>query len=610
MANRRPLTIHAQHTREPISPCLYGQFIEHMGRCIHGGIWAEMLDDRKFFHSLHDDASPWQVIGNCVVDMATHDPFVGRHAAQVHLYGRPAGLVQPNLAVCEGRAYEGRVVLAGDATAGPIEIVLVWGGGPDGRQAVLIDDVPDDYTTFPLRFTARETTGEAGLVIAGSGTGSFRIGAVSIMPADNVHGMRADTLALLRELEAPLYRWPGGNFVSGYDWRDGLGGRDTRPPRKERAWDDVEMNDFGLDEFLTFCRLLDAEPYIVVNSGEGDLEMAAQQVEYANGAPDTPMGKRRAENGHTEPYRVRWWGVGNEMYGHWQLGHMPLEDYVAKHNAFVDAMRAVDSDLTIVAVGDCASGWSETMLTHCAGHMDLLSEHFYSRHDNDLTAHCRAVAEDVRRRAAAHRGYRQTMRGPAIPIAMDEWNYDRQGDDLYGLAGSRYYLKDALGVAAGLHQFIRDSDVIHMAAFAQTVNVIGAIKTSPTHACFSAIGLPLVLYRRHFGTVPAEVAGSMGPLDVAAAWTAEGDAVTVAVVNPLPESAPLDVAVTGAALAREGRRWTIGGADPMAYNEPGRPPQVEIVETASGPLADGLEVPPFSVCLYRFPARADAAPQP
>ena len=158
------------------------------------------------------------------------------------------------------------------------------------------------------------------------------VGTVSLMPADNVRGMRADTLALLKQLDATMYRWPGGNFVSGYDWRDGIGDRDRRPPRKNPAWTGVEHNDFGLDEFIDFCREIGAEPVIAVNTGFGDDYSAAQEVEYCNRGTDTIGGSWRAKNGHKKPYGVKYWCVGNEMFGPWQLGFMQLSQYVQKHN--------------------------------------------------------------------------------------------------------------------------------------------------------------------------------------------------------------------------------------------------------------------------------------
>ncbi len=152
------------------------------------------------------------------------------------------------------------------------------------------------------------------------------------MPADNLNGYRADMIKLFRDIGVTLFRWPGGNFVSGYNWRDGIGDPDQRPPRYDFAWTKFESNDMGIDEFMTLCRVLDIEPYMCVNTGYGDAFSAAQEVEYCNGSASTPMGKLRASNGHRDPYKIKWWNVGNEMYGNWQLGHMSLRHYTTKHN--------------------------------------------------------------------------------------------------------------------------------------------------------------------------------------------------------------------------------------------------------------------------------------
>ncbi len=430
------------------------------------------------------------------------------------------------------------------------------------------------------------------------------MGAVSLMPADNVEGMRADTLKLLRELDAPVYRWPGGNFVSGYDWKDGIGDRDRRPPRKNPAWTGVEHNDFGLHEFMRFCELLDTEPYIAVNSGLGGVESAAAQVQYVNGTADTPMGALRAENGHPEPWKVTFWGIGNEMYGDWQLGHMPLEQYVRKHNEFAEAMRRVDPSIQLVAVG-AAGPWSETMMRHCADHMDLISEHFYRQSRERVDEHVREVPGAVRRIVEAHRRYRSeldSLAGKDIRIAIDEWNY-WYGPHVYGELGTRYFMKDALGVAAGLHEMMRHSDMFFMANYAQTVNVIGAIKTTKTEAAFATTGLVLKLYRNQFGTVPVAVSGELPGLDVAAAWTDDGRALTVAIVNPTEVSYDVRLAIDGAERSGRGRWWCIAHDDPMAYNEPGKPPRVKIEEKAIPKTDDGLPAPGYSVNLYRLAVR-------
>jgi len=601
------ITIDTAKTREPISKYIYGQFIEHLGRCIYGGIWAEVLEDRKFFHPVGDEQSPWTVVGPASsVEMARENPFVGEHTPRVNLAGdaSPAGIAQGGLALRQGKAYVGRIWLAAPEEAGPIRISLIWGPGRDERRTVKIDRLTGEFAKTPLCFTAGADTDDGKLEIVGGGSGAFRIGTVSLMPADNVHGMRADTLELLKELDAPIYRWPGGNFVSGYDWKDGIGDPDRRPPRKNPAWKGVEHNDFGLDEFLLLCRELGTEPLIVVNSGLGDATAAAEEIQYANGPADTPVGSLRAADGHREPYRVKWWGVGNEMYGDWQLGHMPLQEYVAKHNEFARAMRAVDPTIRLIAVGSVGP-WSERMLADCADHMDLVSEHFYCGEKEDLEAHVRQIPDNVRRIADAHRAYRGTigaLAGKDIRIAMDEWNY-WYGEEVYGQIGTRFFLKDAVGVAAGLNEFARQSDIVFMANYAQTVNVIGCIKTSKTAAAFATTGLVLTLYRRHFGSIPVDVGGECEPLDVAAAWTEDHKALTVAIVNPTKETVESALEVKGATPTGKGRLWRITGAGEMAYNEPGREPQVEIVELPCEGLPGRLETAPMSVSLYRLPMR-------
>jgi alpha-L-arabinofuranosidase len=235
----RPLSIaiDAAKTGEPISPYVYGQFIEHLGRCIYGGIWAEMLQDRKFFDPVGSKDSPWKPVGPAdAVSMVRTGAFVGQHTPRIALAGgQPAGS-PGGLGLIAGKAYVGRIWLAGSKDTGPVHVSLVWGDGPDDRQTVTVPQVADAYAKTPLEFTAGKTTDEGRLEITAAGSGRFSVGTVSLMPADNVARHARDTLALLKELDSPVYRWPGGNFVSGYDWRDGIGDRDRRPPRKNPAW--------------------------------------------------------------------------------------------------------------------------------------------------------------------------------------------------------------------------------------------------------------------------------------------------------------------------------------------------------------------------------------
>lgn len=596
------IVLDASKTGEPISPYIYGQFIEHLGRCIYGGIWAEMLEDRKFFYPVGDKESPWKGIGKAdQLAMDTDRPFVGKHAPRL---SAPAGIVHGGLGLVKGKDYVGRIWLRGDKTAGPVQVRLVWAEDPQGRQSITIPEMQAEYTKTSLRFTAGQSTREGRLEIQATGAqGQVWIGTVSLMPADNIDGMRSDTLAVLKELNAPVYRWPGGNFVSGYDWRDALGDPDRRAPRKNPAWKGLEHHDFGIDEFIRFCRHLGTEPLVVVNTGLGDVQMAVEELEYANGPADSPMGRLRAQNGHPEPYQVRWWGIGNEMYGSWQLGHIPLEKYIEKHNQFAEAMRKRDPHIRLIAVGSVGP-WSEGMMQHCADQMDLISEHFYCGSLPGLMSHVRQIPNNIRRIVQAHRDYRKrfdSLRGKDIRIAMDEWNY-WYGPEIFGEISPRYFLKDALGVAAGLHEYARQSDMVFMANYAQTVNVLGAIKTSKTSAALETTGLVLKLYREHFGQVPVHVEES-SPLDVAAAWSADRKVLTLGIVNPTGQQFQVPLHVSGLELKGTGTRYEIAGNDPMLYNDPDEPPKVQITQSPVEGVKETVRVAPYSVTLLKLDAR-------
>jgi alpha-L-arabinofuranosidase len=598
------VTIDIDKTGKPVSKYIYGQFIEHLGRCIYQGIWAEMLEDRKFFYAVGEGESPWKAVGDAsLVKMDKDKPFTGAHTPRVMLAGKgPGGIVQEALALVEGKEYVGRIVLAGDPSAAPVNVSLIWGEGSEARQTLAAKEIGHEYKTFPFTFRAGASTENARLEIVSTGRGSFKVGTASIMPADNVDGFRPEVLALLKELDSPVYRWPGGNFVSGYDWRDGIGDRDKRPPRKNPAWKGVEHNDVGVHEYLDLMRLIGSEPYITVNSGLGDVVMALEELGYVNGAPDSKMGKLRAANGHPEPWGVKFWAIGNEMYGDWQLGHIPLSDYVKKHTQYAVAMKAMDPSVKVVAVG-AVGRWSETMLAEASNHMDLISEHFYVGHKTGLLGHVNQMPTEIRRIAEAHRKYRQTiptLKAKEVPVALDEWNY-WYGPHIYGELGTQYFLEDALGVAAGLNEYARQSDIYFMANYAQTVNALGAIKTSKTAAVLDTTGVILALYRKQFGTIPVAVGGAPEPLDVMACWKDETKGVmTLSIVNPTKVAQTLSLDFGKLKLPKTAKLYLVAGDDPRACNVPGKPPAVVAKEVDAAPFGRKITVPPISVSLYHI----------
>jgi alpha-N-arabinofuranosidase len=627
-------------TGAPISPFLYGQFIEHLGRCIYGGIWAEMLEDRKFYFPILADyapyrsltntafpvvgASPWQIIGDArKVTLVREDAFVGEHSPRLDA---GVGIRQFNLGLVSGRKYEGYLWAKPLGGRAEVEVALVWGAAAGDRASKRLTFKAGKYARQQFSFTPLMGGETNGIIEIRALNGDVLLGPPSLMPADNLRGMRADTLALLKQLNGTVYRWPGGNFVSGYDWRDGIGDRDRRPPRKNPAWTGVEHNDFGTDEFVAFCREVRAEPMIAVNTGFGDAYSAAQWVEYCNGAATTIGGGWRARNASKTPYGVKYWCVGNEMFGPWQLGFMQMEHYTLKHNLVATAMRKADPTVNLVAVGDldtinrnhdlapANSGktCSRIMLEECADHMTMLSEHFYrgrvpwtKDEATGLLNHVRMLKDSVQKKAEGHRRLQASLtnlKGRVIPIAMDEWNYWHR-DYLYGELGCVYDLADGLGVAAGLHEFFRHSDLIRMAHYAQTVNVIGAIKTTRTAAEMETTGLVLLLYRARYGQIPLRIEQNFDPCDIAAALSKDGKTLTVGAVNPTDSEVELRPAISGATPAGPATRWHITGPGPSAHNTPGKPRVVDIQHTDGITVSSGLRVPALSCAVFSIPLK-------
>ncbi|HTQ61815.1 MAG TPA: hypothetical protein VMI32_16450 [Candidatus Solibacter sp.] len=659
--------IDVSKTGAPISKYIYGQFLEHIGGIVNNNIWAEMLDDRKFYFPInsHPPAVPagpgwrrvalrhWTPIGgDDLVSMDTDHPYVGDHTPRVKLSDSEAhGIQQAGLAVRKGRTYTGRIILAG--TPGiTVKVELVWGNAASDRQTTIINSIGSDYRKFPMKFSAQGNSDDARLEIVGVGAGAFHIGAVSLMPANNIQGFRAEVIAALKQLHSGVYRWPGGNFVSGYEWRNAIGDPDKRPPIMDPVWHAVQPNDVGTDEFMTLCRLLDVEPYVTVNGGFGDEWSAAQLVEYANGAATTPMGRLRAANGHPEPYHIKFWGIGNEPWGEWQLGFMPVAQWELKHNMFAKAMRKVDPSIKLIAAGampDAMTGskqakrlngqivpdylspgdWSGNLLAHCLDNMDLLSEHFYStsgkRTDlgtgekvdtgpQGLIEWERAPATQVRVKYEHYQEYLKlipALKTKPVPISLDEWAY-------IGAPPNSYKVVPAYAWA--FHEMFRHSDLYQLGAFTFATAMISEDRTD---AVLSPTGLLFQMYREHFGTIPVYVSGDSPqpnpiypaggdqpkfnpgsdtyPLDVSAALTEDRKTLTFAVLNPSDSEQQLNLSITGARLLSRGLLWRMAPASVDATIAVGQKPEVEVRQQQLTSVPGAVSVPPFSISIYSFP---------
>ena len=253
-------------------------------------------------------------------------------------------------------------------------------------------------------------------------------------------GFRADVLAAVRDLGVTNVRWPGGNFVSGYHWTDGIG-RD-RPRRADLAWHGEESNRFGTDEFMACCAAAGVEPVFCLNMGTGTLDEALAWLEYCNGTGDTYWASRRRANGHAEPYGVRYWGLGNEMYGDWQIGQRDAAEYVADARRWAKALKRLDPGIRLVSCGQTGlDDWDRIVIDGLAPHIDFHSIHLYTGSadywSNVLAPHYAERALSVAGALIDRARYVQRI-DHEISVAYDEWNvWYRTDDELLDVAATR-----------------------------------------------------------------------------------------------------------------------------------------------------------------------------
>jgi alpha-N-arabinofuranosidase len=332
---------------------------------------------------------------------------------------------------------------------------------------------------------------------------------------ENGANLRSDTLALVKALKPSIIRYPGGNFASGYHWEDGIGPRPSRPRCYDQAWHNWDNNMVGTDEFMQFCAQVGADPFLVVNDGSGTPDEAARWVAYCNDVYGEQAGLRAA-NGHPAAYYVRWWGLGNEVWGEWQIGHTDAESYVNRARPFITAMRAVDPTIHIVGVGDgllsddpvsASRQWNDCVLVHLGDQIDALSFHVYNpgqegwreRYDAYELHHLVCAAplsvEAMIRRMAAQTARLSPWR--KVGVALDEWNlFLPPVQGAKSMHHQAYNLRDALYTAGKLNAFQRQCNSLVMANLAQLVNVLPLIVTDKQRAFATAIYYPFQLYRR------------------------------------------------------------------------------------------------------------------
>ncbi len=469
-------------------------------------------------------------------------------------------------------------------------------------------------------------------------------------PSATQLGFRADVLDLVDELGPTIVRYPGGNFVSAYQWQDGIGPQEERPRRLDLAWRSLESNAFGVDEFAAWCRAADVEPMMAVNLGTRGVADATALLEYCNHPEGTELSDLRRANGAKEPHDIKVWCLGNEMDGPWQIGHKTATEYGRVAAEAARAMRRLDPTLELVACGSSNSrmetfaSWEAIVLAECYEAVDHVSLHnYYDPHAGDLgdflasgTDLDRAISAIVS--TADHVGARLGSRR-RLKVAVDEWNVWYQsrfhGEDSLDWAEHRpliedtYDVADAVVVGSLLITLLRNADRVGIACQAQLVNVIAPIRTTPggsawRQTIFHPFAQAAALARGEVLRVEPRVPvydsrqhGDVPLLDATATYDEESGAVTVFAVNRSPDG-DLDLEVDLRALPglRVESATTLAGPDGdiRATNTAERPDAVRPRANSRARVESGhltAALPPVSWNVVRLlPDRSTPTPHP
>lgn len=461
-------------------------------------------------------------------------------------------------------------------------------------------------------------------------------------PSADGRGFRSDVGALVDELGPTVVRYPGGNFVSGYRWEDGIGPAEKRPRRADLAWKTIETNRFGTGEFMAWCRLRGVEPMLAVNLGSRGLEDAVRYLEYCNLPGGTELSERRMACGDADPYRVRLWCLGNEMDGPWQVGRKTASEYGRLAAETAAAMRRLDPSLELVACGssfhdmESFGEWERTVLDHCYDQVDYISLHqYYGNRENEGAAYLTrsdgmdAFIREVAAIADAVKAIKRSKK--RLRLSFDEWNvwfHSLERDaaaepwtEAPPLLEDRYTAEDAVLVGGMLVSLLNNADRVKIACLAQLVNAIAPIMTETGgRAWRQTIFHPFALTAAAAkgGTVLRAVlesdrfdAGREADapyLAAAAVAEASGGLAVFAVNRSADRELDLEIEYPGLDAFGPPRTTTVRHDDPKAVNGPDAPGEVSPAEGDSLRVEGHLgrvRLPAASWNLIRFPVSLD-----
>jgi alpha-N-arabinofuranosidase len=616
------LAIDATKIENRISPMLYGQFAEFMFEDIKGGLYAELVRDRGFDEPPdsrglstywerdpddrnHDGTMQLSWDGNIYYPAESDaNTLAAQHSIRVDIKsddGQRRGVRQGSIPVRAGIEYHGHVWLKSANYRGTITVALEADEtGGERYASTTLTNIDGDWKEYPFTLVATKSDPLAKLAILLEGHGTLWLDQVSLIPGDAAGGVRHDVEERIAALRPAFIRWPGGNVAQDYHWRWGVGPRDRRPVWVNASWNnELEPSDFGMDEFVRFARRIDAEPSITVNvEGRGaTAEEAAAWVEYCNGSPQTKYGALRAANGNPESFHVKYWEIGNEIWGDWVRGHSDAVTYAGNLNRYAEKMRAVDPSIKVIASGDNNLEWNRTVLKVAGRKIDYLAvHHYYGANEmkgdtNNLWAH--PLRYEVFYRQMGQMIH-ELVPDHDIKLAINEWNTSLP-------LPRQHSMESALYAARLLNVFERSGDLVQMSAVSDMVNGwSGGVIQASRHSVFvTPTYLVNMLYASRLGrerlssdlkgpTEDSTLEGNGIPvIDAVVSRSADGTQIFIHAVNTDPLRAlTTQVFLRGVHVAPRARVETLNGSQLTASNDFGHPEAVRITTSTitAGPI--------------------------
>ena len=499
------ISFNVNETIGELSPHMFGANLEHIGEAIYkNGIWAEVIENRKFCGAdkftwdtgvKHDHldfgiVQPWRGFNPSaqhVMYAHSNSEYIVKGDEQINRFG--SGKQSQQITIREKskekRGIKQLLNVNFVDEEHQFSIMLKGNGQTVYIQIGELSFELKSLTTWHefkknIKFTDSQKNKTLSISI---NCDELFIANCSLMPKNTNFGFRQDITKLIKEWVPSYLRWPGGNYLSGYKWINGVGDRNYRLPFYDFAWYQWENNDVGTDEFMQWCELIGSEPMITVNTGNGTPQEAADWIEYLTGSTATKYGKLRSKNGRSMPYELKTIFIGNEMFGGWQIGHTDAKTYALKYDQFVKAIKKVNKNLRFIAVGACADHfghWNEIVLNNIKERIDELSIHYYSirtekdkTHPHYTSRYIPTVAASTEVELMLDMTIKEVKKNTKkhITIAFDEWNTYVEAEHPNYI--ENYNIADALYAGSLLNACINRGDMITNTGIYHLINVMG-----------------------------------------------------------------------------------------------------------------------------------------